>query len=217
VIGGGIIGLEMACVYAALGSKVTVVELAGQLMPGADPDLVKPLQIRIAKRYENIYLETRVNGVDIADDALVARFEGPSAPASAYFDRVLVAVGRIPNGKLVGAEAAGVLVSDQGFFAVDQQMRSNVKYIFAIATWQVCHAGAQASHWVKSQRGTAGEEFFGCEVASVATLKGAGLTNGMRAGAACEVSRFWAIVAGPWASTAEGFTKLLFDSRPETG
>ncbi|HET6565429.1 MAG TPA: FAD-dependent oxidoreductase, partial [Xanthomonadales bacterium] len=128
VIGGGIIGLEMACVYSALGSKVTVVELTPQLMPGADPDLVKPLQGRISKMYENIYLGTKVTRVDVDDNALVAHFEGPKAPAIDSFDRVLVAVGRVPNGKKIGAEAAGVEVSERGFIAVDKQMRTNVPH-----------------------------------------------------------------------------------------
>jgi dihydrolipoamide dehydrogenase len=132
VIGGGIIGLEMACVYDALGSRVTVSELTPQLMPGTDPDLVKPLQRRISKRYEAIYLETKVTRLNVADDALVAHFQGEKAPDIANFDCVLVAVGRGPNGNKIGAEKSGVQVTNRGFIEVDKQMRTNVPHIFAI-------------------------------------------------------------------------------------
>lgn len=132
VIGGGIIGLEMACVYDALGTKVTVVELSPQLMPGADPDIVKPLHKRIEKRYEAIYLNTKVTKLDVVKDGLKATFEGANAPASDVFDRVLLSVGRRPNGKLIGAEHAGVHVDERGFIPVDRQQRTNVSHIFAI-------------------------------------------------------------------------------------
>ena len=132
VVGGGIIGLEMACIYDALGAKVSVVELLDQLMPGADPDLVKPLATRIGKHYEGIYLKTKVTGIVAEADGLRVSFEGENAPAAQLYDRVLVAVGRSPNGKKVNAEAAGVTVSERGFIAVDKQQRSNVPHIFAI-------------------------------------------------------------------------------------
>jgi dihydrolipoamide dehydrogenase len=133
VVGGGIIGLEMACVYDALGSKVTVVELSDQLMPGADLDLIKPLQARIAKHYEGIYLGTRVSTITAEKNGLRATFEGPAGtPEPQLYDRVLVSVGRTPNGKKISAEKAGVLVSDRGFIAVDKQQRTNVPHIFAI-------------------------------------------------------------------------------------
>jgi dihydrolipoamide dehydrogenase len=132
VIGGGIIGLEMACVYDALGSRVSVVELTPQLMPGCDPDLVRPLERRIRGRYEQILLGTKVTKVEPLAEGLRVTFEGEKAPAPTVFERVLVAVGRIPNGKLIGAEAAGVKVSDRGFIPVDKQMRTNVPHIFAI-------------------------------------------------------------------------------------
>ncbi|MGH6816270.1 MAG: dihydrolipoyl dehydrogenase [Hyphomicrobiaceae bacterium] len=132
VIGGGIIGLEMATVYHALGSRVTVVELMDQLIPGADKDIVAPLMKRIEKRYEKIYLGTKVTKVDADADGLVVSFEGSGAPATDRFDKVLVAVGRKPNGKVVGAENAGVAVDEKGFIAVDKQMRTNVPHIFAI-------------------------------------------------------------------------------------
>jgi dihydrolipoamide dehydrogenase len=132
VIGGGIIGLEMATVYDALGSRVTVVELMDQLIPGCDPDLVKPLYKRIAARYEAIHLGARVDAVAAADDGLTVTFAGEGTPASQSFDRILVAVGRRPNGAGIGAEAAGVEVDERGFIAVDRQMRTNVGHVFAI-------------------------------------------------------------------------------------
>jgi dihydrolipoamide dehydrogenase len=132
VIGGGIIGLEMASVYSALGSRVSVVELLDQLMTGADPDLVKPLEKIIRRRYEAIYTGTRVTGLEALADGIRVSFEGPDAPATDSFDRVLVAVGRRPNGHGIGAEAAGVAVDERGFIAVNEEQRSNVPHIFAI-------------------------------------------------------------------------------------
>jgi dihydrolipoamide dehydrogenase len=132
VIGGGIIGLEMATVYHALGSEVTVVELMDQIIPGADKDIVTPLMKRIEKRYAAIHLKTKVTKVEAGSDGLTAHFEGPKAPASAAFDRVLVAVGRRPNGKAIGAEEAGVVVDERGFIPVDRQMRTNMPNIYAI-------------------------------------------------------------------------------------
>ena len=132
VMGGGIIGLEMACVFDALGSKVTVVELAEQLMPGADLDLIKPLQARIAKHYEGIFLNTKVVAIKAEADGLKVSFEGANAPPEQLFDKVLVSVGRSPNGKKIKAELAGVNVTDRGFIDVDKQQRTNVANIFAI-------------------------------------------------------------------------------------
>ncbi|MCU0753855.1 MAG: dihydrolipoyl dehydrogenase [Xanthomonadales bacterium] len=132
VIGGGIIGLEMACVYEALGARVSVVELSAQLMPGADPDLIKPLATRIGKRYEAILLNTKVSRIEAGPDGLTAHFEGAKAPAPQLYDRVLCAVGRTPNGKKIAAEAAGVIVDARGYIAVDKQMRTNIPHIFAI-------------------------------------------------------------------------------------
>jgi dihydrolipoamide dehydrogenase len=132
VLGGGIIGLEMATVYHALGSKVTVVEFMDQIMPGADKDIVTPLMKRIEKRYENIFLGTKVTKVEATAAGMKVTFEGGKAPATDTFDRILVSVGRRPNGKLIGAENAGVAVDERGFIAVDKQMRTNVKNIFAI-------------------------------------------------------------------------------------
>jgi dihydrolipoamide dehydrogenase len=132
VLGGGIIGLEMATVYHSLGVKVTVVELMDQIIPGADKDIVTPLMKRISKRYENILLKTKVTAVAAEADGLRVTFEGPNGTSDDLFDRLLVAVGRSPSGKLVGANAAGVTVDERGFIAVDKQMRTNVPHIFAI-------------------------------------------------------------------------------------
>ena len=133
VIGGGIIGLEMATVYDALGSKITVVELMDQLMPGADKDLVKPLHTRIAKRYESIMLKTKVTKIEATKAGLKVTFEGEQAPAEAQvYDKVLMAVGRRPNGREINAEAAGLTVNERGFIPVDKQQRTNVPHIFAI-------------------------------------------------------------------------------------
>jgi dihydrolipoamide dehydrogenase len=132
VIGGGIIGLEMACVYDAIGVRVSVVELSDGLMPGTDRDLVRPLQKRIGKRYERILLNTKVAKLEAAAEGLRVTFEGPDAPQPQVFDRVLVAVGRTANGNSVNASAAGVTVSPRGLIPVDKQMRTNVPHIFAI-------------------------------------------------------------------------------------
>jgi len=135
IIGGGIIGLEMATVYDALGSKVTVVEFMDRLIPGADPDIVKPLARRIGKRYEKILLSTKVAKLEATPAGLKATFEaasGGEAPPADTFDRVLLAVGRRPNGPNIGADKAGVQVNERGWIPVDRQMRTNVPHIFAI-------------------------------------------------------------------------------------
>ncbi len=132
VVGGGIIGLEMACVYDALGSTVTVVELSDGLMPGTDRDLVRPLQKRIEKRYGRIMLGTRVAKLEPHAGGLRATFEGADVPAPQDFDRVLVAVGRSANGNAIDAAAAGVKVDQRGIISVDRQMRTNVAHIFAV-------------------------------------------------------------------------------------
>ena len=132
VIGGGIIGLEMGCVYSALGSQVTVVELSDGLVPGCDRDLVRPLQKRLENDFENIFIGSGVTAVESAKDGLKVTFEGGKAPATDTFDRVLLAVGRSPNGKSINAEAAGVEVDERGFIKVDSQQHTNVPNIFAI-------------------------------------------------------------------------------------
>jgi dihydrolipoamide dehydrogenase len=132
VVGGGIIGLEMACVYDALGTRVTVVELTDGLMPGCDRDLVRPLEKRIQKRYEQIILGARVEKIEPLSNGLRVSFGGKNAPEPHLYDRVLIAVGRTPNGKAVNAEAAGVAVDERGFIRVDRQQRTNIAHIFAI-------------------------------------------------------------------------------------
>lgn len=132
VVGGGIIGLEMATVYDALGANITVVELSAGLMLGADRDIVRPLERRIKKRYEKIYTNTKVTAITPSDEGLVCSFEGKGAPETDTFDRVLVAIGRTPNGLLIDAEKAGVQVNEWGFIDVDKQMHTNVDHIFAI-------------------------------------------------------------------------------------
>lgn len=133
VIGGGIIGLEMATVYHALGAEITVVELMDQIIPGADNDIVMPLFKRIKQRYKNIYLKTKVTKVDAKKDGLYVTFEGENAPQKPEkFDRILCAVGRRPNGDQIDVEKAGIKMDERGFIPVDKQMRTNVPHIFAI-------------------------------------------------------------------------------------
>ncbi|WP_439141096.1 dihydrolipoyl dehydrogenase [Planktotalea sp.] len=133
VLGGGIIGLEMACVYDALGSQVTIVELMDQIIPGADKDIVKPLHNRIKGRYENILLKTKVTAMEAQKKGLEVTFEDAKGELTTdTFDKVLVAVGRTPNGKKINAQAAGVAVDERGFIAVDSQQRTGVPHIFAI-------------------------------------------------------------------------------------
>jgi dihydrolipoamide dehydrogenase len=225
VIGGGIIGLEMACVYSALGSDVTVVELLPQLMTGADPDLVRPLQKRISDRYKAIYLETKVTEVKVGDDGLVALFEGNKAPESQTFDRVLVAVGRAPNGKEFGADKAGLEVTDKGFIEVDGQMRTNVEHIFAIGdvvgqpmlAHKATHEGKVAAEVCAGEKSA----FDARVIPSVAYTDpevawvGVTETEAKESGADFEVGKF------PWAASgralgigrSEGFTKLIFDKK----
>lgn len=222
VVGGGIIGLEMACVYDALGSEVTVVELTPGLIPGCDTDLVKPLQRRVSKRYSAIHLETRVTGIDVADDALVAHFEGKHSGAE-KFDRVLVAVGRTPNGNLINAGAAGVEVDDRGFIAVDKQMRTNIPHIFAIGdvvgqpmlAHKATHEGKVAAEVCAGRK----SEFDARVIPSVAYTDpeiawvGMTETEARASGIDFGTGKF------PWAASGralgidrtEGFTKLLFD------
>ena len=132
VVGGGIIGLEMATVYSALGAKVTVVELSPGLIPGADRDLIRPFEKSLKKKYENIFTSTKVTELIPGKKGITCKFEGAKAPEEDTFDNVLVAIGRSPNGKLIDADKAGVVVNEQGFIPVDNQMRTNVNNIFAI-------------------------------------------------------------------------------------
>ncbi len=223
VVGGGIIGLEMACVYSALGSAVTVVEFLPQLMPGADPDLVRPLSEMLKKRGVAIHLATKVVKVEATKAALLATFEGEKAPANTKYDRVLVSVGRTPNGGKLGAEKAGVTVSDRGFIAVDTQMRTNVPHIFAIGdlvgqpmlAHKATHEGKLAAEvaagekreWVA--RAIPSVAYTDPEVAWVGVTETEAKAKGLKVG----VAKF------PWAASGraigigrtEGFTKLIFD------
>jgi dihydrolipoamide dehydrogenase len=223
VIGGGIIGLEMACVYDALGSKVSVVELTGELIPGADRDLVRPLEKRIRKRYENIWLDTRVTGIDATKKGLKVGFEGGKAPDHDTFDRVLLAVGRTPNGQRIGADAAGVRVDERGFIPVDRQQRTNVDHIFAIGdivgqpmlAHKATHEGKVAAEVIAGHKAS----FDALTIPSVAytdpEVAWMGLTeNDAKAdGIAYEKGVF------PWAASgrslsiarSEGLTKVLVD------
>ena len=132
IVGGGIIGLEMATVYNALGSEITVVELSDQLIASADKDVVTPLARRIKKQYKDIYLNTKVTKMEATNAGIKVGFEGKKAPETDTFDKVLVSIGRSPNGQLVDADKAGVNVNEWGFIPTDKQMRTNINHIFAI-------------------------------------------------------------------------------------
>jgi dihydrolipoamide dehydrogenase len=223
VVGGGIIGLEMACVYSALGSRITVVEFMDQLMPGTDPDLVRPLAALLKKRGVAVHLGTKVAKVEAKPDGLHATFEGASPPAATRYDRVLVSVGRTPNGGRIGAEAAGVAVSERGFIAVDRQMRTNVPHVFAIGdlvgqpmlAHKATHeaklaaevAAGQKREWVA--RVIPSVAYTDPEIAWVGLTETEAKQKGLKVG----VAKF------PWAASGravglgrtEGFTKLLFD------
>ncbi|MDH4312313.1 MAG: dihydrolipoyl dehydrogenase [Gammaproteobacteria bacterium] len=226
VVGGGIIGLEMATVYAALGVKVGVVELTEGLMPGCDRDLVRPLEKRIAARYEAIMLRTRVTGVEALSEGLRVTFEGEQAPEPQLYDKVLVAVGRTPNGGKLGCDVAGVLVNERGYIPVDRQQRTNVPHIFAIGdvvgqpmlAHKATHEAKVAAEVIAGHK-----RFFDARsIPSVAytdpEIAWAGLTetDAKAKGIAFEKAVF------PWAASGrslangrdEGFTKLLFD--PQT-
>ncbi|MCX7032965.1 MAG: dihydrolipoyl dehydrogenase [Arenimonas sp.] len=227
VVGGGIIGLEMACVYSALGSTVTVVEFMDQLMPGADKDLVKPLADLLKKRGVAVHLGCKVAKVDAKKDALYATFEGASVPANTQYDRVLVSVGRTPNGGKLGADKAGVAVTDRGFIPVDRQMRTNVPHIFAIGdlvgqpmlAHKATHEGKLAAEvaagekkeWVA--RVIPSVAYTDPEIAWVGVTETEAKAKGLHVG----VAKF------PWAASGravgigrtEGFTKLIFDEASE--
>lgn len=226
VIGGGIIGLEMATVYHALGSKVTIVELMDQIIPGADKDMVTPLMKRISKQYEAIHLKAKVTAVAATPEGLKVSFEGGTAPASDTFDKVLVSVGRRPNGKRIGAEAAGVAVDERGFIAVDKQMRTNVPHIFAIGdvvgqpmlAHKATHEGKVAAE-VASGKASAFDAkvipsvaYTDPEVAWVGMTENEAKAKGIKVGKG----------VFPWAASGrslalgreEGLTKVLF--APET-
>ena len=224
VLGGGIIGLEMACVYDALGSRVTMVELMDQIIPGADKDIVKPLHKRIEGRYEKILLKTKVTAVTAGEDGLTVTFEDDKGATSTdTFDRLLVAVGRKPNGKLIGAEAAGVAVDDRGFIAVDNQQRTNVAHIFAIGdvvgqpmlAHKAVHEGKVAAEVCAGHK-----RFFDARVIpSVAYTDPEVAWVGLTEAQAKAEGRKTGKGVFPWAASgrslslgrSEGITKLVFD------
>ena len=223
VIGGGIIGLEMATVYDALGSKVSIVELSPGLIPGCDRDLVRPLEKRIKKRYENIWLNARVTGIKALKNGLKVSFEGKNVPETDTFDRVLLAVGRTPNGKLIDAEKAGVQVDDRGFIAVDKQQKTNVANIYAIGD---IVGQPMLAHKATHEAKTAAEVISGMKsyfdaktIPSIAytdpEISWMGVTETQAKAEGIEYSKG----AFPWAASGrslsigrnEGLTKVLFD------
>jgi len=224
VVGGGIIGLEMACVYNALGSRVTVVELTPGLMPGTDPDLVKPLHRRIGKLYDAVHIETKVARVDVADQCLNAHFEGRHNGKES-FDRILVAVGRTPNGGRINAQAAGVEVDERGFIRTDAQMRTNIPHIFAIGdvvgppmlAHKATHEGKVAAEVCAGQKSAFDARVIPSVAYTDPEIAWAGMTEleAKEGGIDYGVGRF------PWAASgralgidrSEGFTKLLFDNK----
>jgi dihydrolipoamide dehydrogenase len=224
VVGGGIIGLEMATVYSTLGARIDVVEMLDGLMPGADRDLVKVWEKRNAARFDHVMLGTRTTGAEATPEGIRVSFDGKLAPAEAQvYDLVLVAVGRTPNGRDIGAEAAGVMVNERGFIAVDRQMRTNVPHIFAIGDLvgqpMLAHKATHEGH-VAAEVAAGHKAFFDArQIPSVAytdpEVAWAGVTE--------EQARASGVKFGksvfPWAASGraiangrdEGFTKLLFE------
>jgi len=222
VIGGGIIGLEMATVYDALGSKVTVVELLDQLIPGTDKDLVRVLEKRIKARYAAIHLETGVESVEAGDDGLTVKF----GDQTDVFDRILVAVGRKPNGRAIGAEAAGVHVDERGYIPSDLQMRTNVPHIHSIGD---VRGEPMLAHKASHEAVVAAEVIAGENVSwdarsipSVAYTDPEVAWTGLTEAAAKASDTPFETATFPWAASgrslsmgrADGLTKLIVD--PET-
>jgi dihydrolipoamide dehydrogenase len=225
VIGGGIIGLEMATVYQALGAKITIVEMQDGLIPGADKDIVRPLQKRLQSRYENIYLKTAVTAIKPLKNGLEVSFDGNDAPENDIFDRILVAVGRSPNGLLIDADKAGVNVDERGFIAVNKQQQTNVPHIFAIGD---IVGQPMLAHKATHEAKVAAEVISGIKSAfdpmtipSVAytdpEVAWMGLTEEQAKAEGIEVEKG----AFPWAASGrslsvgrdEGMTKTLFDKQ----
>ena len=225
VIGGGIIGLEMACVYDALGVRVTVVELSDGLMPGTDRDLVRPLQKRIEKRYERILLTTKVAKLESLPDGLRATFEGPEAPEPQVFDRVLVSVGRTANGNVINAAAAGVAVNARGIIAVNKQMRTNVPHIFAIGdvvgapmlAHKASHEAKVAAEVAAGQKSSFDARCIPSVAYTDPEIAWAGISETEAKAQGIEYGKG----TFPWAASGralalnrdEGFTKILFDKQ----
>lgn len=226
VLGGGIIGLEMATVYRALGAKIDVVEMADQLVPAADKDVVKVLQKYISKKYENIMLETSVTAVEAKKDGLYVSFEGKNAPAEPVkYDMILSAVGRRPNGDLIDAEKAGVTVSDRGFIETDKQMRTNVPHIFAIGDIvgqpMLAHKATAEAHVAAEVIAGKKHYFDPITIPSVAYTDPEIAWVGYTEKEAKAEGLEYGVGNFPWAASgraigvdrAEGFTKLIFDKK----
>jgi dihydrolipoamide dehydrogenase len=223
VLGGGIIGLEMATVYYELGARVTVVELMDQLIPGADKDIVNPLYRRLRRRYEAIYLNTKLTAITAQPDRLQVSFDGPDAPATDSFDAVLVAVGRRPNGPTIGAENAGITVDERGFIPVDKQQRTNVSHIYAIGdivgqpmlAHKAIHEGKIAAEVAAGKQAYFDAKVIPAVAYTDPEIAWAGLTETEAKGAGIPYGKG----VFPWAASGrsltlgrdEGITKLLFD------
>jgi dihydrolipoyl dehydrogenase len=223
VIGGGIIGLEMATVYASMGCKITVVEMLDSLIAGCDKDIVRPLQRRIKKLYENIYLKTAVTSVNAMKSGLEVRFDGKDAPEKDKFDAILVAVGRQPNGNKIDAGNAGVNVNERGFIPVDDQQRTNVNHIFAIGdivgqpmlAHKATHEGKIAAEVIAGQK----VGFDDRLIPSVAYTDPEIAWVGLSETEAKEKGIEYGKGVFPWAASGrslslgrdEGSTKILFD------
>jgi dihydrolipoamide dehydrogenase len=225
IIGGGIIGLEMGTVYEALGSEVSVVELSDGLIQGCDRDIVKPLHRRMEKRFNNIWLKTKVTNIETIKEGVVVYFEGDDVPEKLTFDRVLVAVGRKPNGHKIDAEKAGVKVDEHGFIDVDKQMKTNVDHIYAIGdivgqpmlAHKATHEGKVAAEVIAGEK----VEFQAMTIPSVAytdpEIAWAGITEDEAKLKEIEIEK----AVFPWAASGraistnrtEGMTKLIFDKK----
>jgi len=227
IIGGGIIGLEMATVYHALGAKISIVEMMDNLMAGADPDLVRPLHKRIKRQYENIWLGTRVTAMDTADNGISVKFEGRNAPQEMTFDKVLVSVGRKPNGHKINVQSAGVNVTDKGFIQTNARQQTNIPHIFAIGdivgqpmlAHKAVHEGkvaAEVAAGLKSGFDTKvipSVAYTDPEVAWVGITETEAKAQGLKFGKG----------AFPWAASgrsltqdrSDGVTKLLFDEETD--
>lgn len=227
VLGGGIIGLEMACVYDALGSDITVAELMDQLIPGADKDIVRPLHKRIEKRYEKILLKTKVTAVEAQKKGLKVTFEGPDGESTDTFDKVLVAVGRAPNGKKIGADKAGVNVDERGFISVDNQMRTNQSHIFAIGdvvgqpmlAHKAVHEGKVAAEVAAGHKRAFDARIIPSVAYTDPEVAWAGITENEAKEKGIKVGKG----AFPWAASGrslslgrdEGMTKVLFEKETD--
>ncbi|MDR2219900.1 MAG: dihydrolipoyl dehydrogenase [Methylobacillus sp.] len=223
VIGGGIIGLEMGTVYDAIGSKVSVVELSDGLIPGCDRDLVKPLHKRMEKRFEKIMLKTKVSKLEPKKDGIHVTFEGEQAIEPQVYDKVLVAIGRRPNGKNIGADKAGVFVNEYGFIPVDKQMRTNMPHIFAIGdivgqpmlAHKAVHEGKVAAEVIDGHK----VEFQALAIPAVAytdpevAWAGVSETDAKAKGMEIEKASFPWVASGRALSIGrtEGMTKLILE------